>query len=235
MKVRVALLSTACLTALVLAPQSAQAAAPPQCGDTLRQSTTLTADLVCTGDVGLVVKGDDLVLDLNGHTVRGPGVAAGGTGVLVASGTSLTVTHGTVRGWGTGVRTSTQELEPVYVTLRRTTLRDNGTGLLADQGAEVTVTGSNLTGNRTAGAALFLSLVRLDASRVAGSPTGVAAGEAQAGRDEHRRRPQRGRCAAGRRTARSGSRPCTAARRASTPSTAAWCCGRTRCVAPTWG
>jgi len=43
------------------------------CGDTLTLSTTLTADLNCSGlpagGTALTVAGDHITLDLNGHTI----------------------------------------------------------------------------------------------------------------------------------------------------------------------
>jgi parallel beta-helix repeat protein len=50
---------------------SPAAAAPLACGQTVTTSTTLAADLVCPSGDGLVLQGNDITLNLNGHAVRG--------------------------------------------------------------------------------------------------------------------------------------------------------------------
>lgn len=59
------------LIALFGAVTPAHAKAMPNCGDVLRQSVELTADLECPGAAGLVVGADDVTINLNGHTVSG--------------------------------------------------------------------------------------------------------------------------------------------------------------------
>lgn len=61
----------AVLIALFGAVTPAHAKAMPNCGDVLRQSVKLTADLECPGAVGLVVGADDVTINLNGHKVSG--------------------------------------------------------------------------------------------------------------------------------------------------------------------
>jgi hypothetical protein len=43
----------------------------PQCGETLRQSAKLTADLECSGTAGLVVGANGVTINLNGHKLSG--------------------------------------------------------------------------------------------------------------------------------------------------------------------
>lgn len=59
------------LIALFGAVTPAQAAAMPQCGDTLRQSVKLTADLECPGTAGLIVGANGVTINLNGHKLSG--------------------------------------------------------------------------------------------------------------------------------------------------------------------
>jgi parallel beta-helix repeat protein len=64
-------LASAASLLLGLVVASPAAAGPLTCGQTVTTSTTLDADLVCpTGD-GLVLQGNDITLNLNGHAVRG--------------------------------------------------------------------------------------------------------------------------------------------------------------------
>lgn len=100
------------LTALVsaLAGWSAVASAascgglvPCHCGDTVTQSTTLTADLgICTGN-GLIVR-SGVVLDCAQHTITGNTLSTARYGVLVNYATRSTVKNCRVTGFRKGIR-----------------------------------------------------------------------------------------------------------------------------------
>lgn len=61
----------AVLIALFGGVTPAHAGAMPQCGDTLRQSAKLTADLECPGTAGLIIGANGVTLNLDGHTLSG--------------------------------------------------------------------------------------------------------------------------------------------------------------------
>lgn len=101
-----AVLRTAAVLAGVLvaaaAPVAAAPAPGPACGDTVRGEVRLTADLRCT-TVGLVLAPGS-VLDLDGHTLLGPGPVAGWALRTDVEGTvpgeaPVTVRDGRVLGW----------------------------------------------------------------------------------------------------------------------------------------
>jgi len=72
----------------------------PTCGASVSGSVTLAADLTgCTGD-GLVVVANGTVINLNGHTISGTGVASG---VYNIGNTSVTVKNGAITGFANGV------------------------------------------------------------------------------------------------------------------------------------
>lgn len=90
---------------------SPASAAVPSCGSVITQSTTLTGDMTCAGD-GLFVGASNITLNLNGHTISGPGPNVRPTpdniysGVNVINGrTGVTVTNGTIRAFTIGVTT----------------------------------------------------------------------------------------------------------------------------------
>lgn len=66
----------------VFAVPTTPASAAPACGDTITSDVTLDADLVNCDSTGLVIGADGVVLDLNGHTIDGDGIA-GGDGIRV--------------------------------------------------------------------------------------------------------------------------------------------------------
>ena len=64
------------------------------CGQTLTKSVTLTADLQCSGLVGLILGAPKVTLNLNGHSIYGPDIS-GSLGIQVR-GTSDIVENGEV-------------------------------------------------------------------------------------------------------------------------------------------
>jgi parallel beta-helix repeat protein len=97
------------------------------CGQTLTASVTLNGDLVCSGD-GLIIAKASVVLNLNGHTITGPGGSY--TGVRI-SGTSDTVENGVITGFGYGVNTygTTDTILNVRVNHSAYGVIDYGSGL----------------------------------------------------------------------------------------------------------
>lgn len=80
------------------------------CGEVVRQSTALTADLNCTTH-GIVIEGDGVVLDLGGHTIRGPGRggwvwperALSSIGIRVTGKKNVRIRNGRVTNFATGI------------------------------------------------------------------------------------------------------------------------------------
>ena len=73
------------------------------CGQTITQSTTLSANVgPCSAD-GIIVGADNITLNLNGFQVFGTPNAGDGAGVKVQARTGVTVTQGTVTNFDGGV------------------------------------------------------------------------------------------------------------------------------------
>ncbi len=86
------------------------AATPISCGMIIHTSGQyhLTADLVC--DSGVKVAANDVHINLNGHTLTGPGAGLGvGSGIQTSDGIrcaavkGLNIAGGTIRGFGSGI------------------------------------------------------------------------------------------------------------------------------------
>ena len=76
------------------------------CGQVITTSVKLSANLDCASD-GLLIKGDNIVLDLNGHTIKGPGPSASKIGISVAANDGVQITgSGTIEGFQAGVLAS---------------------------------------------------------------------------------------------------------------------------------
>ncbi len=90
--------------AIALAVSAPVVEAQLECGAEIWENTKLTEDLDCSGldlgpwGAGLRIKGDNVTLDLGGHTIFGP---TGGGGVVAAIHT--TIKNGTITGFAVGV------------------------------------------------------------------------------------------------------------------------------------
>src|SRR3954469_9103517 len=86
---------------LFAAPGSAQAAV--SCGDLVDHNITLHQDLDCSGSGtdGLIVGHDGITIDLNGHTITGPGNAK--NGIYSEAFDNLTIRDGTVKDFSVSI------------------------------------------------------------------------------------------------------------------------------------
>jgi parallel beta-helix repeat protein len=76
------------------------------CGQVITTSVKLSSNLDCASD-GLLVQGDNIVIDLNGHTIKGPGPSASKIGISVADNNGVQITgSGTIEGFQAGVLAS---------------------------------------------------------------------------------------------------------------------------------
>jgi parallel beta-helix repeat protein len=131
------------------------AKADPACGEVLVQSIALTADLACNGPQqdGLVIAGDGVTLDLNGHVISGSGAA----GVRIvgpnATVTNTAVRPGVIRGFEYGVY-----LNPTHgATVSGLTVTANGGGIAAGFADGNVISGNMITGNTRDGIRLGVS------------------------------------------------------------------------------
>ena len=109
----------AAFLALVASPAQSAAGAVLGCGTVITEDTVLGADIGPCGNLvsdpgahvpgghGIVIRGDGVTLDLNGHTIFGLGGAVvlhQATAVVVDGHSDVTVRNGTVRGSSMGCR-----------------------------------------------------------------------------------------------------------------------------------
>ena len=169
----VAAAAGAALAVLTSAPPAT--AAPVACGDTLSGDVVLTADLVCTGTLGLRLT-DGTTLDLAGHRVVGAGV---GTGIAVPPDGEVTVRHGVVAGWDEGVAPDWENptAQSGLLMLDDLTLRDNQHGVravgLLGRMPQIEVSASRFVGNDVGIDTLQAQGVAVSSSRFTGNRYGL--------------------------------------------------------------
>lgn len=93
---RASMLVLAGLVTGIVAP----ATASDLCGTTILANLTLDHDLTCPGN-GLIVGADGITINLNGHTIVGPG---SGVGISVSNRTGVVIVGGTVKNFLAGVQ-----------------------------------------------------------------------------------------------------------------------------------
>jgi parallel beta-helix repeat protein len=112
----------AALVALMAFGAGPASATHVSCGQTIHTDTKLDSDLIdCPGD-GVVIGGNNITLDLNGHTIDGMG---NGTGVLVRLHDGVQVKNGTIRQFFEGVGLSFADNNR----LDRLAVSENGFGI----------------------------------------------------------------------------------------------------------
>ena len=80
-----------------------EAQVQPACGQTITQSTTLTANLGPCPNYGLIIGADGIVLDLAGHVIFGTANFNDNAGVYMLGRTGARVQNGTITGFDAGV------------------------------------------------------------------------------------------------------------------------------------
>lgn len=139
-----------CFLPLSLSLQSAQEAFPLSCSDTLRESTTLKSDLICS-EGGLVIAANGVVLDLGGYTVRGPGRgqwvwperALSSIGVRVTGKSGVTIRNGRVTNFATGILLE----DTSKVTIEEVSSNSNHYGIYLFRGQGNTLSKVNVSDN----------------------------------------------------------------------------------------
>jgi parallel beta-helix repeat protein len=101
-KITTLLAAAAAATLPTIGAASAQTASPA-CGQTITQSTTLTADLGPCPTYGLVIGADNITLDLGGHRIFGSESPFDIAGVYAFNRTGVTIRNGTVSNFSGGV------------------------------------------------------------------------------------------------------------------------------------
>ena len=164
----------------------AHASAAQECGATITSDVTLTESLTGCGDTGLVIGADDVVLDLNGHTIAGVG-AEGSVGVEAVGRARVTVKNGTIKGFARGVQFEdatwshilNNTLRSVVITGSSDTAVSNNTisggGVRASSSYRTSITSNTIDGAETGVAIDHSSDTLVERNQVTANGRGVTA------------------------------------------------------------
>lgn len=97
------------------------------CGATIIANLKLDHDLTCVGN-GLTVGADGITLNLNGHTIMGPG---SGVGIIVTNTTNVSIKGGTIQNFAVAVRM----MNATDIEIKGNVFRQNPEGIDAQAGS----------------------------------------------------------------------------------------------------
>ena len=122
------------------------------CGTVVTSSTKLSADVGPCPSGGLVISGDGITLDLNGHHVFGGVTSGDGIGIQLLDASRTTVIHGTVSNFDAGVvivRGSGNRVERVraVANIGEAGITDFGDGILIDRSSSNILTRNEIRSN----------------------------------------------------------------------------------------
>lgn len=155
----------------------------PACGEVVQGNVNLTSDLNCTSD-GLLVGSSNTVINLNGHTIAGPGPQSSKVGIVVPDYDNVAINgDGTIKGFQAGILvTGANNVQAKLigltaneigmfltgakgVSMSQSTVWNNNLGVAAHSSNGASMTGNMLSGNTLAG----LTLVNTVKSIIAGN------------------------------------------------------------------
>jgi copper-binding protein NosD len=114
------------------------------CGTEVTGNLELSSDLVCDGD-GLHVTAINLIINLNGHTIRGPGTNSNTTGIDIDGVREVRIKGpGLITGFGTGIAYT----DSSGGSIRDTYLLRNDIGVLLDRTADTHVKQDHISESR---------------------------------------------------------------------------------------
>jgi parallel beta-helix repeat protein len=133
---RVSMVFVGLLGVASLLPASGASAAVVQCGQFITVDTTLENDLLnCPGN-GILIDGNNVTLDLGGHTVDGTG---SGDGISILGTADVEVVNGVIRDFANGVQIS----QALRTTVENVTVVGSRGGAIGVVESENTVVGEN--------------------------------------------------------------------------------------------
>lgn len=78
----------------------------PACGQLVQGDVKLNSNLICKGD-GIIVNGNNTTIDMNGYSLKGPGMNSNKVGIMIGGQNNVTVSgNGIISGFQSGIYVS---------------------------------------------------------------------------------------------------------------------------------
>lgn len=124
----------------------------PACGQIVQGKVKLNSNLVCKGD-GIIIGGNDTIIDLNGYSLKGPGMNSNKVGIMIGGQNNVTVLgNGIISGFQSGIYVSGS----TKVNSHELSVNNNKVAFYLT-GAQQPEISNNMVNNNTIGVALHSS------------------------------------------------------------------------------
>ena len=164
---RVPLLLVGLLGVASLLPASGASAAVVQCGQFISVDTTLENDLLNCPGSGIFIDGNNVTLDLDGHTVDGTG---SGDGISILGTADVNVENGVIRDFANGVQIS----QALRTTVEDVTIVGSRGGAIGVVASEDTVVEDNTIRSGLTGISVLNGMTtRIEDNYVASATSGI--------------------------------------------------------------
>lgn len=138
------------------------------CGQVVSGLVNLTANLDCSGD-GLIIGGDNTVINMNGYTIKGPGSDSSKVGIMIPHDNAVVIGPGNIREFqagvlltgANGVKISSLIIDAneigAFMTasentdLQQNIVKNNGLGYATHSSTGLSLTSNLMSGNLLAG------------------------------------------------------------------------------------
>ncbi len=124
----------------------------PSCGQIIQGNVRLSSNLICEGD-GLIIGGNNTVIDMNGFSLKGPGIDSNKVGIMIGGQNNVTILgNGIISGFQSGIYISGS----TNVYTQGTNVNNNKVAFYIT-GAQNSQISNNMIGDNTIGIALHSS------------------------------------------------------------------------------
>jgi parallel beta-helix repeat protein len=114
------------------------------CGDIIKSNIKLSSNLYCNSD-GLIIKDQsDLTIDLNGHTISGPGEKSSKVGILIGQSNNVEVIgNGAIKNFQAGIL----NIQSKNIKIVNTTFTGNELGIFNTEASEAEINNNSFNSN----------------------------------------------------------------------------------------
>ena len=165
----------------------------PDCGKVIHGNFSLTANLVCKSNDGLIVGGDDTTINLNGYSITGPGVDSRKVGIAIPHSDNVIVQgNGSINNFQAGILITGSENANIHSvtfegnkiavfmtgsigsTIEQNSIGPNTIGVASHSSIGVQIHDNTMTGNDLAGVTMVnTDKSQIDANSIGGSRNGI--------------------------------------------------------------
>jgi hypothetical protein len=165
----------------------------PDCGKVIHGNFTLTTNLECEGKDGLIIGGDNTIINLNGHNITGPGPNSAKVGIAIPHSNNVVVQgNGSINNFQAGILMTGSENAKIHgvtfegnkiaifmtgsfgTTVEQNFIGPNTIGVASHSSSGATIHANLITDNNLAGITVVSTdKFQIDDNSIGGSRNGI--------------------------------------------------------------